>query len=95
MLAKIVFGGNDIDFYDPNKDNLVDQVSTNDKTIYGNGKYKILLIDCGVKSNIIRYLLRFDTTIIRVPWNYDYSNEEFDGLFISNGPGDPTMCANY
>ena len=93
MLAKIIFDGNDIEFYDPNKDNLVDQVSTNEKTIYGNGKYKILLIDCGVKSNIIRYLLRFDTTVIRVPWNYDYSNEEFDGLFISNGPGDPTMCS--
>jgi len=92
MLAKIIFSDQEIDFYDPNIDNLVDQVSVRKKTIYGNGKYKILLIDCGVKSNIIRYLLRFDTTVIRVPWDYDYSTEEFDGLFISNGPGDPTMC---
>ncbi len=60
--------------------------------MYGNGKYKILLVDCGVKSNIIRYLLRYDTTVIRVPWDYDYSDQDFDGLFISNGPGDPTMC---
>lgn len=91
MLAKIVFE-DDIDFYDPNKNNLVDNVSIREKIIYGNGKHKILLIDCGVKSNIIRYFLKFDTTVIRVPWNYDYTNEEFDGLFISNGPGDPTMC---
>ncbi len=91
MLAKIIFD-TDIQFFDPNKVNLVDEVSINNKRVYGNGKLKILLIDCGVKSNIIRYLLRFDTTIIRVPWNYDYSNEDYDGLFISNGPGDPEMC---
>ena len=91
MLAKIVFD-EDIPYYDPNKVNLVDEVSVKDRVEYGNGKYRILLIDCGVKSNIIRYLLRFDTKVIRVPWDYDYSNENFDGLFISNGPGDPTMC---
>jgi carbamoyl-phosphate synthase small subunit len=91
MLARIIFD-EDIQFYDPNKDNLVDQVSIQERIVYGNGKYKILLIDCGVKSNIIRYLLRYDTTVIRVPWDYDYRNEDYDGLFISNGPGDPTMC---
>lgn len=91
MLAKIVFD-EDIPLFDPNKINLVAEVSISEKQIYGNGKYKILLIDCGVKSNIIRYLLRFDTTVIRVPWDYDYSKEDYDGLFISNGPGDPTMC---
>lgn len=91
MLAKIVFD-EDIPLFDPNKINLVAEVSISEKQVYGTGKYKILLIDCGVKSNIIRYLLRFDTTVIRVPWDYDYSNEDYDGLFISNGPGDPTMC---
>ncbi len=91
MLAKIVFD-EDIEFYDPNKTNLVEKVSVTERKVYGNGKHKILLIDCGVKSNIIRYLLRYDTTVIRVPWDYDYSNEEYDGLFISNGPGDPVMC---
>jgi carbamoyl-phosphate synthase small subunit len=45
-----------------------------------------------VKYNIIRNLLKRDTAIIRVPWDYDYHDEEFDGLFISNGPGDPKMC---
>jgi len=91
MLAKIIFD-EDIPLFDPNKINLVAEVSIREKQVYGNGKYKILLIDCGVKSNIIRYLLRFDTTVIRVPWDYDYSEEDYDGLFISNGPGDPTMC---
>lgn len=91
MLAKIVFD-EDITLFDPNKINLVAEVSIKKKQVYGKGKYKILLIDCGVKSNIIRYLLRFDTTVIRVPWDYDYSQEDYDGLFISNGPGDPTLC---
>lgn len=27
-----------------------------------------------------------------VPWNYDVSKVEYDGLFLSNGPGDPSMC---
>ncbi len=91
MLAKIVFD-EDIVFYDPNQTNLVDEVSVREKKIYGSGKHRILLVDCGVKLNIIRYLLRFDTTVIRVPWDYDYTKEDYDGLFISNGPGDPTMC---
>ncbi len=91
MLAKIIFD-EDIPFYDPNKENLVDRVSIKERRVYGAGKHKILLIDCGVKNNIIRYLLRYDTTVIRVPWDYDYSNEDYDGLFISNGPGDPAIC---
>jgi len=45
-----------------------------------------------VKNNIIRNLLKRDTTVIRVPWDYDISKEEYDGLFISNGPGDPEKC---
>ncbi len=91
MLAKIVFD-HDIKFEDPNLINLVDLVAVKEKVVYGNGNKKVLLIDCGVKSNIIRYLLRFNCTVIRVPWNYDYSKEEYDGLFISNGPGNPEMC---
>ena len=48
--------------------------------------------DCGVKTNIIRCLLKRDVEVIRVPWDYDYNELEFDGLFISNGPGDPDTC---
>ncbi|UCH13929.1 MAG: glutamine-hydrolyzing carbamoyl-phosphate synthase small subunit [Bacteroidales bacterium] len=92
MLGKVVFNGENIDYYDPNKDNLVAQVSTKEKKTFGNGKFKILLIDCGVKYNIIRNLLKRDATVILVPWDWDISREKYDGLFISNGPGDPKMC---
>lgn len=92
MLGKIIFENQDIEFYDPSKDNLVAQVSINRKETYGNGKYRIILIDCGVKYNIIRDLLQRDTTVIRVPWDYDFHNEDYDGLFITNGPGDPKQC---
>lgn len=92
MPGKIIFDNNKIDFYNPDKDNLVAEVSTNKKQIYGNGKNKILLVDCGVKYNIIRRLLTRDTTVIRVPWDYDFTKEDYDGLFISNGPGDPKIC---
>jgi len=92
MLGKVVFGDREPESYDPNLDNLVAQVSVGEKMVYGKGKYRILLIDCGVKYNIIRYLLERDTTVIRVPWDHDISQEEYDGLFISNGPGDPKQC---
>ena len=91
MLGKIIVD-QDVEFYNPNQENLISKVSIAEKQIYGNGKYRILLIDCGVKNNIIRHLLQRDTTVIRVPWDYDISQEDYDGLFISNGPGDPTKC---
>lgn len=53
---------------------------------------KVVLVDCGVKTNIIRCLLKRDVEVIRVPWDYDFNGLEFDGLFISNGPGDPDTC---
>lgn len=92
MLGKIIFNEEDIPLYDPNKINLVDEVSIKEKKIFGNGKYKILLIDCGVKNNIIRNLIKRNVTVIMVPWDYDISKEKYDGLFISNGPGDPKQC---
>ena len=92
MLGKIIFDSNDVEWYDPGKDNLVKQVSIKEKKVYGNGKYKILLVDCGVKYNIIRCFIDRDATVIRVPYDYDIHQEEYDGLFISNGPGDPKRC---
>jgi len=92
MLGKIIYENTDVDLYDPAQDNLVAQVSITRKETYGNGKYRIILIDCGVKYNIIRDLLQKDTTVIRVPWDYDFHNDEYDGLFITNGPGDPKQC---
>ena len=92
MLGKIIINDEEIDFFDPNKVNLLDKVSVKEKTTYGTGKYKIILIDCGLKNNILRLLLKRDVTVIRVPYDYDYNNDVFDGVFISNGPGDPIMA---
>ncbi len=92
MKAKILIDEQDISFVDTSKINLVDLVSVKEKEVYGNGKLKILLVDCGVKNNIIRRLIQHDATVIRVPWNYSFLEEDYDGLFISNGPGDPTHC---
>jgi carbamoyl-phosphate synthase small subunit len=92
MLGKIEFDNEDIDFYDPNVENLVARVSCTQREVYGNGGLRVVLIDCGVKNNIIRCLLKRGATVIRVPWDYDFSGEDYDGVFISNGPGDPAMC---
>lgn len=79
---------------DPNAENLVARVSTKKKTVSGEGSLRIVLIDCGVKENIVRSITRPDTTVIRVPWDYDFSKEECDGILISNGPGDPEQCVS-
>jgi carbamoyl-phosphate synthase small subunit len=92
MLGKIVFEDELIDFYDPNLENLVAKASINQPKIYGDGNYKVVLVDCGVKNNIIRCLLNRGARVKRVPWDYDFTKEDYDGLFITNGPGDPAKC---
>lgn len=76
----------------PKEENFVAKVSISKKEIYGNGPIRIILIDCGAKENILRFISRPDTTVIRVPWDYDFSKEKYDGILISNGPGDPVKC---
>ncbi len=87
-----------IEFEDPNSENLVDKVGVKKPKIYKRGKKTIICIDCGMKNNIIRNFLNRDITVIRVPWNYDFIEEKingkkikFDGIFLSNGPGDPAI----
>ncbi len=92
MLGKIIIDGNTPADYDPNKDNLVAQVSCKEVSYYGNGNKTVVLVDCGVKNNIIRCFTKRGIKVIRVPWDYDFTTLEYDGLFISNGPGDPKMC---
>ena len=94
MKAKIEFEGDEVEFIDTAKIKWVKEVSCKEVITYGSGKHKIVLVDCGVKDNIIRCLLKRDTTVIRVPWDFDFTNMEFDALFISNGPGDPQMCTS-
>lgn len=92
MLGKIIIE-KDTPFYDPDKDNLVDMVSIKKPQFYKKGKKHIIVIDCGMKNNIIRNFLARDISVTRVPWDYDFiaAGEKFDGVFISNGPGDPAM----
>jgi carbamoyl-phosphate synthase small subunit len=92
MLGRILFFTDEQEFHDPNKINLVEKVSISEPIIYGNGKRTVILIDCGLKENIIRSLVQRGLRIKRVPWNYDFRQEEYDAIFISNGPGDPKMC---
>jgi len=86
-------------FDDPNKRNLVAEVSTKKVVTYGKGNSpKIIAYDCGMKNNIIRYLVEtHKVELAVVPFNYDLEKNsdsiEWEGLFLSNGPGDPTMCA--
>ncbi|MCQ2226664.1 MAG: glutamine-hydrolyzing carbamoyl-phosphate synthase small subunit [Bacteroidales bacterium] len=92
MLGKIIFEGEDVELHDPNKDNLVAQVSCKEVKTYGNGKKRVVMVDTGAKYNILRCLLKRDVTVIQVPWDYDFNQIEYDGLMLSNGPGDPQMC---
>lgn len=79
-------------FYDPNGLHLVAEVSTPKKVVYGSGKKRVIAVDCGMKESMIRHLCQFPLEIVRVPFDYDYSEEDFDGVFLSNGPGDPLKC---
>lgn len=74
--------------------NWVDTVSCREVITYGSGKGKprVVLVDCGVKANIIRCLLHRGVEVVRVPWDYDFNKLSFDGLFLANGPGDPNRC---
>ena len=92
MLGKIEFSRKSIDFYDPNLDNLVEKVSVAKTLTHGSGKTRIVLIDCGCKHNIVNSLVSRKVQVTRVPWNYNLSKLDFDGLVVSNGPGDPKMC---
>lgn len=114
MLGKIIIDGcDDVEFYDPNQENLVGKTSTAGVTLYdlnsdgsisavaldaenptieATDKKVVALVDCGVKHNIIRCLARRGVRVVRVPWDYDFMKIPYDGLFISNGPGNPDFA---
>ncbi|KAI6219197.1 CAD protein [Aphelenchoides fujianensis] len=98
MKAKLVFEGDDenaMEFVDINADNLVAAVSRKESKVYGKGGLKVLAVDCGLKYNQIRCLVRRGCTVEVVPHDFpvDKAIDQYDGLFISNGPGDPSMCS--
>ena len=97
ILGKIEFAGQPVAFEDPNKRNLVQEVTTKEVKVYGKGQSpRILALDCGMKNNIIRHFVhRKKVEMTVVPADFDVSSigKDYDGLFISNGPGDPTMAS--
>ncbi|KAI9145020.1 hypothetical protein BKA69DRAFT_1035690 [Paraphysoderma sedebokerense] len=96
-LGKIVSGGadtNKVPMVNPNERNLVDEVSTKSVQVYNKGSpYKIAVVDCGAKLNILRSLISRNAEIHVLPWNTPLApiSHEFDGIFLSNGPGDPSV----
>lgn len=95
----------DIDWVDPNRINLVKAVSVPKIQLFhprpevaiktATGKtLRILAVDVGMKYNQIRCFIRRGVELKVVPWDYDFvKDDDYDGLFISNGPGDPTMAS--
>ncbi|NGX43002.1 MAG: Carbamoyl-phosphate synthase small chain [Chlamydiae bacterium] len=79
-------------FFDPNKEHLVSCAARREVSTYGKGKKVVIAIDCGMKENILRSLSSYPITIRRVPYDYDFTKEHYDGIFISNGPGNPVQC---
>lgn len=97
LMGKIIFDdeSENIPEADYEGVNFVDMVSTKQIIKYNEGAgKKVVLVDCGVKANILRELVERNVEIIRVPWNYDYTSLDYDGLFLANGPGDPDMCSD-
>lgn len=97
MLGRVEVGslkledGNEI--YDPNAENILPFVSTDKVETYGEGKKHIVLIDCGAKENIIRQFIKRQVRVTRVPWDFNPLDlKDFDGVMISNGPGDPKQA---
>lgn len=95
MWGKIEFEGQSINTSVTKERHLVNEVSTKEVQYFGKGNsIKVLAVDCGIKMNMIRMLVKRGAEVKVVPWNYDFYSEldQFDGIFISNGPGDPTSC---
>ena len=97
MMGSVVIEGAGMELQQTEQDygsvNWVEKVSCKEVITYNEGAGKrVVLVDCGVKANIIRCLIRRGMEVIRVPWDYDFNALEFDGLFLANGPGDPEQC---
>jgi carbamoyl-phosphate synthase small subunit len=94
MLGKLLCEEGDTQWNDPNLRNLVAEVSPGHPRWYPTrGRKKVILVDLGCKESILRCLLKRGLDVLRVPWDFDWSQEDVDGIVLSNGPGDPKMCA--
>jgi len=93
VAGKVVVGQStpedQLEFEDSTDQNLVDEVSIDQPVEYGNGARRVVLVDCGAKANIVRCLTARGVSVLRVPWDYDLTRADGDGILVSNGPGDP------
>ncbi|MGN0195490.1 MAG: glutamine-hydrolyzing carbamoyl-phosphate synthase small subunit [Candidatus Cryptobacteroides sp.] len=96
MMGKIIFDDEPDNIPDAKYEgvNFVEKVSCREVIEYNKdqGGKKVVLVDCGVKDNILRNLIRRGVHLIRVPWDYDFNTLSFDALFLANGPGNPETC---
>lgn len=96
MLGKLVVEGTSeesVPFDNPDQRNLVQEVSMKEARVFNpSGCVRITVVDCGVKFNQIRCFTQRGARVTVVPWDHPLQPEDFDGLFISNGPGDPQLC---
>lgn len=104
-LARITIGeeydaDEDEAFVDPGEINLVHKVSTKapfhvPAPATNNEQFHVAVIDCGVKENILRSLVSRGISATVFPYDYPFHKvaHHFDGIFLSNGPGDPTHCS--
>ena len=93
-LGKLVQEDDDPEKYpyeDPNERNLISECSVKAPVYFENGPLRVILVDFGCKNNIIRCLLDRGVSLLVVPWNHQLGKEEYDGIMLSNGPGDPAM----
>lgn len=99
-LGRLAIGAEDVaqprpkdaEYWDPSKDNLIAQASTKEVyTLNPEGDVNIALLDFGAKANIVRSLVRRNARVTVLPWDFDFNTvrDQYDGLFLSNGPGDP------
>lgn len=92
MLGKIVIEGSEnVEFFNPNAENLVSEVSHKDVEEHGEGAKTVVVVDCGTRRDIIKSLTRRGVKVVFVPWDYDFTQMPYDGVVISNGPGNPQL----
>ncbi len=92
MLGKITFSEKEIPFDNPLRRNIASEVTVQQPIHYGNGAKRIVLIDCGTKTSIIKAFLERGLSIYRIPLDHDLPETGTDGIIISNGPGNPKQC---
>src|SRR5437016_534841 len=84
LPGKIVFDDVDVEFSDPNREDLARQVTVAEPVLYPGGTPRIVLVDCGCKRSILKNLLDRGATVLRVPYDYDFEGADFDGVLICN-----------